>query len=224
MKFKDARVGMEVMVTGEHANKFPEGAVIIEKDDNDNSIKIRSKKIYDATDEIGLWFWDINSRSPKAERNSYDMEDIHLDDKFRSLPLLTHPFADCLGLDSIKVKCFVDRDGGIIKVKLGRVEARAKKAPQDKWDFQLGIGLALCRLKEKLAETQKPYFDEPCYYVLKNDLINHTTVGLGKGFLEDIIMYAMGNTFKTEQLAKDNMEEMVKRTNMIVDFCKKQGW
>ena len=152
------------------------------------------------------------------------MEDIHLDDKFRSLPLLTHPFADCLGLDSIKVKCFVDREGGIIKVKLGGVEARAKKAPQDKWDFRLGIGLALCRLKEKLAEHQKPYFGEPCYYVLKNDLINHTTVGHGKDFLDDIIMYAMGNTFKTEQLAKDNMEEMVKRTNMIVDFCKKQGW
>lgn len=223
MKFKDARVGMEVMVTGEQANKFPEGAVIVDKDDNDNSIRIRSK-VNSIVNVVELWFWDINSRSPKSERNSYDMEDIHLDDKFRSLPSSTLPLAGYLGLNFEKVKCFIDKEKGIIKVKQGCIEAKAKKAPQDKWDFRLGMGLALCRLKEKLAEHQKPDFGEPCYYVLKNDLINHTTVGHGKDFLDDIIMYAMGNTFKTEQLAKDNMEEMVKRTNMIVDFCKKQGW
>jgi hypothetical protein len=223
MKFKDARVGMEVMVTGEQANKFPEGAVIVDKDDNDNSIRIRSK-VNSIVNVVELWFWDINSRSPKSERNSYDMEDIHLDDKFRSLPSSTLPLAGYLGLNFEKVKCFIDKEKGIIKVKQGIIEAKAKKAPQDKWDFRLGMGLALCRLKEKLTEHQKPDFGEPCYYVLKNDLINHTTVGHGKDFLDDIIMYAMGNTFKTEQLAKGNMEEMVKRTNMIVDFCKKQGW
>lgn len=223
MKFKDARVGMEVMVTGEHANKFPEGAVIVDKDNNDNSIRIRSK-VNSIVNVVELWFWDINSRSPKSERNSYDMEDIHLDDKFRSLPSTTLPLAGYLGLNFEKVKCFIDKEKGIIKVKQGIIEAKAKKAPQDKWDFRLGMGLALCRLKEKLTDHQKPDFGEPCYYVLKNDLINHTTVGHGKDFLDDIIMYAMGNTFKTEQLAKGNMEEMVKRTNMIVDFCKKQGW
>lgn len=223
MKFKDARVGMEVMVTGEHANKFPEGAVIVDKDNNDNSIRIRSK-VNSIVNVVELWFWDINSRSPKSERNSYDMEDIHLDDKFRSLPSSTLPLAGYLGLNFEKVKCFIDKEKGIIKVKQGIIKAKAKKAPQDKWDFRLGMGLALCRLKEKLTEHQKPDFGEPCYYVLKNDLINHTTVGHGKDFLDDIIMYAMGNTFKTEQLAKGNMEEMVKRTNMIVDFCKKQGW
>lgn len=223
MKFKDARVGMEVMVTGEQANKFPEGAVIVDKDNNDNSIRIRSK-VNSIVNVVDLWFWDINSRSPKSERNSYDMEDIHLDDKFRSLPSSTLLLVGYLGLNFEKVKCFIDKEKGIIKVKQGIIEAKAKKAPQDKWDFRLGMGLALCRLREKLAEHQKPDFGEPCYYVLKNDLINHTTVGHGKDFLDDIIMYAMGNTFKTEQLAKDNMEEMVKRTNMIVDFCKKQGW
>lgn len=223
MKFKDARVGMEVVITGEHANKFPKGAIIAEKDVTDNSIKIVSKETY----EFELWFWDINSRGPypKTLRNAYDMSDIHLEDcGFRKLPPTTHLLAEYLGLDPEKVKCYVDKENSIIKVKQGDVEAKAKKAPQDKWDFRLGMGLALCRLKEKLAEHQKPDFGEPCYYVLKNDLINPSIAGLGKDFLDDIIMHAMGNTFKTEQLAKDNMEEMVKRANMIVDFCKKQGW
>lgn len=219
MKFKDARVGMEVVVTGEQADRFPEGAVIVEVDKRDFSVKLEGE--YGVT----LWFWDINSREPESQRNSYDMSDIHLKDGgFRKLPPTTLLLAEYLGLDPEKVKCYVDKENYIIKVKQDDVEAKAKKAPQDKWDFRLVMGLAFCRLKEKLAEHQKPYFGEPCYYVLKNDLINHTTIGHGKDFLDDIIMYAMGNTFKTEQLAKDNMEEMVKRTNMIVDFCKKQGW
>ena len=134
MKFKDARVGMEVVITGEHANKFPEGAIIAEKDGTDNSIKIVSKETY----EFELWFWEINSLPLKfVWHSSYDMEDIHLDDKFRSLPSSTLPFADYLGLDSEKVECFIDEEKGIIKVKQGDVEAKAKKAPQDKWDFHL---------------------------------------------------------------------------------------
>lgn len=219
MKFEDAKEGMEVVVTGEQADRFPEGAVIVEVDKNDSSVKLKGAY------GVSLWFWDINSRDPETQRNAYDMADIHLKDcGFRKLPLNTHLLAEYLGLDPEKVKCYVDKENSIIKVKQGDVEAKAKKAPQDKWDFRLGMGLALCRLKEKVAEPQKPDFGEPCYYVLKNYLINHTTVGHRKDFLDDIIMYAMGNTFKTEQLAKDNMEEMVKRTNMIVDFCKKQGW
>ena len=223
MKFKDARVGMEVMVTGEHANKFPEGAVIVEKDGNDNSIRIRSKvnSIFEA---VELWFWDINSRSPESGRNSYDMEDIHLDDNFRSLPSSTLPFVGYLGLNFEKVKCFIDKEKGIIKVRQGVIEAKAKKAPQDKWDFRLGMGLALCRLKEKLTEHQKPDFDEKCHYVLSPRTVYASHLGLKSDFIPDVILHAMGNTFKTEKGAEDHIEEMFRRTSMIVDFCKKQGW
>ena len=221
MKFKDARVGMEVVVTGENAKKFPKGAIIAEKDGTDNSIKIVSKETY----EFELWFWDIGSRPLNYEwHSSYDMKDIHVDDKFRSLPSSTLPFADCLGLDFEKVKCFIDKEKGIIKVKQGDVEAKAKKAPQDKWDFRLGVGLALCRLKEKLAEPRKPAFMEPCHYIVKDGVVNFTTLGLREDFIQDSVMYAMGNVFETQKEAEDNTEEMLKRANMLIEFCKKQGW
>ena len=224
MKFKDARVGMEVVVTGVHANKFPEGAIIAEKDYRDNSIKIISKETY----EFEFWFWDINSRPPKFDLTSYDMKDIHVDDKFRSLPSSALLFAGCLGLDFEKVKCFIDKEKGIIKVKQGDVEAKAKKSPQDKWDFRLGMGLALCRLKEKLTEKlteyQKPDFDEDCYYVLSPHTVYTMPNGLKSYFLVDTILHAMGNAFKTEKEAEDNIEEMARRTKMIAEFCKKQGW
>ena len=219
MKFEDAKVGMEVVVTGEQADHFPEGAVIVDVDKNDFSVRLKGAH------GLHLWFWDINSREPKSQLNAYDMSDIHLKDcGFRKLPTTTHILAEYLGLDPEKAKCYVDKENSIIKVKQGDVEAKAKKAPQDKWDFRLGMGLALCRLKEKLAEPRKPAFMEPCHYVVKDGLVNHTTLGLLEDFIQDSVMYAMGNVFKTEKEAKDNTEEMVKRANMIIEFCKKQGW
>ena len=218
MKFEDAKVGMKVAVTGEQADRFPEGAVIVDVDKNDFSVRLKGESGF-------LWFWDINSRAPETQRNAYDMSDIHLkDDGFRKLPPTTHLLAEYLGLDPEKVKCYVDKENSIIKVKQGDVEAKAKKSPQDKWDFRLGMGLALCRLTEKLAESRKPTFMEPCHYVLKDDLVNYNPLGLFEDFIQDSIMYAMGNVFKTKKEAEDNTEEMLKRANMIIEFCKKQGW
>ena len=221
MKFEDAKVGMEVVVTGEQADRFPEGAVIVDVDKNDFSVRLKGAH------GIHLWFWDINSRDPypETQRNAYDMTDIHLRDcDFRKLPTTTHILAEYLGLDPEKVKCYVDKENGTITVRQGDVEAKAKKASQDKWDFRLGMGLALCRLKEKLAEHRKPAFMKPCYYVLKDGLVHCTAVGLLEDFIQDSVMYAMGNVFKTEKEAEDNTEEMLKRANMIIEFCKKQGW
>lgn len=219
MKFEDAKEGMEVVVTGEQADSFPRGAVIVEVDKNDFSVKLKGSH------GAHLWFWDMNSRDPEPQRKAYDMADIHLkDDGFRKLPPTTHLLAEYLGLDPEKVKCYVDKENSIIKVKQGDVEAKAKKAPQDKWDFRLGMGLALCRLKEKLAEHRKPAFKEPCHYILKDGFVNFTTLGLNEDFIQDSVMYAMGNVFKTEKEAEDNTEEMLKRANMIIEFCKKQGW
>lgn len=219
MKFEDAKVGMEVVVTGEQAGRFPGGAVIVDVDKNDFSVKLKSAY------GVHLWFWDINSRDHENPRNVFDMSDIHLKDcEFRKLPPTTHLLAEYLGLDPEKVKCYVDKENSIIKVKQGDVEAKAKKAPQDKWDFRLGMGLALCRLTEKLAEHRKPAFMEPCHYVFKEGIINFTTIGLFEDSIQDSVMYAMGNAFKTRNEAEDNTEEMLKRANMIIEFCKKQGW
>lgn len=219
MKFEDAKVGMEVVVTGEQADRFPEGAVITDVDKNDFSVRVKGAH------GVRLWFWDINSRDHENPRNVFDMSDIHLKDcGFRKLPPTTHLLAEYLGLDPEKVKCYVDKENSIIKVKQGDVEAKAKKAPQDKWDFRLGMGLALCRLTEKLAEQRKPAFMEPCHYVLKDGTVDYTTFGLIEDLVQDSIMYAMGNVFKTQKEAEDNTEEILKRTNMIIEFCKKQGW
>lgn len=219
MKFEDAKEGMEVVVTGEQADKFPEGAVIVDVDKNDFSVRLKGKS------GLYLWFWDINSRGPETQLNAYDMSDIHLkDDGFRKLPPTTHLIAEYLGLDPEKVKCYVDKENSIIKVKQGDVEAKAKKAPQDKWDFRLGMGLALCRLKEKVSESKKPSFYTPYFYVVNPEVTHDSIMGIIPNYFTDDIRYAMGNVFHTQEEAESNRAEMARRTLMIVDFCKKQGW
>ena len=216
MKFEDVKVGMLVSVTGPKSVHFPNGAKVTEKDSHDNSIKIVDM------DTGCFWMYFFESDS------EYSMEYIHslVENKrsFRKLPSTTLKVATYLGLDAEKVTCYVDKENGTITVRQGNTEAKAKKAPQDKWDFRLGMGLALCRLKEKLAEPRKPAFMKPCYYVLKDGLVHCTAVGLLEDFIQDSVMYAMGNVFKTEKEAEDNTEEMLKRANMIIEFCKKQGW
>lgn len=216
MKFEDVKVGMLVSVTGPHSVHFPNGAEVIKKDSHDNSIKIVDRD----TGYFWLYFFESGVE--------YTMADIHplVESKhyFRKLPPKTIKVATYLGLDAEKVTCYVDKENGTITVRQGDTEAKAKKSPKDTWDFRLGMGLALCRLKEKLAEHRKPAFMEPCHYILKDGVAHFTTHGLSKDFIQDSVMYAMGNVFDTQKEAEDNTEEMLKRTQMIIDFCKKQGW
>lgn len=220
MKFEDAKEGMEVVVTGEQADRFPEGAVIEYVDKNDFSVRLKGAY------GVHLWFWDSNSHGPEEpQRTAYDMADIHLkDDGFRKLPPTTHLLAEYLGLDPEKVKCYVDKVNSIIKVKQDDVEAKAKKSPKDTWDFRLGMGLALCRLKEKVSESKKVPFQTPYFYAMTTETTNHSIVGIYPSFFMDAIQYAMGNVFHTEEEAESACKEMALRTQMIIDFCKKQGW
>lgn len=215
MKFEDAKVGMLVSVTGEHSVHFPNGAVVVEKDDGDNSIKIEDRKTW-----YKGWFFDRGV--------SYSMEDIHplVENKhsFRKLPATTLKVATYLGLDAEKVTCYVDKENGTITVRQGDTEAKAKKSPKDTWDFRLGMGLALCRLKEKVSESKKISFQTPYFYAMTTDTTNHSIVGIYPSFFMDAIQYAMGNVFHTEEEAESACKEMALRTQMIVDFCKKQGW
>lgn len=219
MKFEDVKVGMLVSVTGSHSVHFPNGAEVVEKDDRDNSIKIVDRD----TGSFWMYFFEFSGRYSMEDINPI-VEDTSTKSYFRKLPPTTLKVATYLGLDAEKVTCHVDKENGTITVRQGDTEAKAKKSPKDTWDFRLGMGLALCRLKEKLAERQKPAFKEPCHYILKDGSVNFTTLGLNEDFIQDSVMYAMGNIFKTQKEAEDNTKEMLKRTQMIVDFCKKQGW
>ena len=215
MKFEDAKVGMHVSVTGEYSDYFPNGAEVIEKDSRDNSIRIVNRKT-----ELKVWFFENSVQ--------FNLKDIHPSAKdtptFRKLPVNLLKMATYLGLDAENVTCYVDKENGTVTVRQGDKEAKAKKSPEDTWDFRLGMGLALCRLKEKVSESKKPSLYTPCFYVVDSERTSHSVVGIIPNYFPDAIRYAMGNVFHTEEEAESNRAEMTRRTQMIVDFCKKQGW
>lgn len=215
MKFEDVKVGMLVSVTGEHSVHFPNGAVVVEKDNGDNSIKIVDRKTW-----YKGWFFDRGI--------SYCMKDIHplveTKPSFRKLAPTALKMATYLGLDAENVTCYVDKENSTITVRHGDTEAKSKKSPKDTWDFSLGMGLALCRLKEKVSESKKIPFQTPYFYAMSTEETNHSIVGIYPSFFMDAIQYAMGNVFHTEEEAESACKEMALRTKMIVDFCKKQGW
>ena len=216
MKFEDVKVDMLVSVTGPQSVHFPNGAKVIGKDSHDNSIKIVDRD----TGCFWMYFFESDSK--------YSMEDIHplVENKhsFRKLPSTTRKVATYLGLNAENVTCYVDKENGTITVRQGDIEAKAKKSPKDTWDFRLGMGLALCRLKEKVSESKKVPFQTPYFYAMSTEATNHSIVGIYPSFFMDAIQYAMGNVFHTEEEAESACKEMAIRTQMIVDFCKKQGW
>lgn len=211
MKFEDVKVGMLVGVTGPHSVHFTNGAEVIEKCDTDLSIKIRNN-------DTGF-----NGRCSMEDINPI-VEDTSTKSYFRKLPPTTLKVATYLGLDAENVTCYVDKENGTITVRQGNIEAKAKKSPKDTWDFRMGMGLALCRLKEKVSESKKLPFQTPYFCAMSTEAINHSIVGIYPSFFMDAIQYAMGNVFRTEEEAESACKEMAIRTQMIVDFCKKQGW
>lgn len=226
MKFEDVKVGMLVGVTGSSSIHFPNGAEVIEKDATDLSIKIRNNDT-----GFKLYFFEPRREKSSIFSGRYSMEDINpiVEDTstksyFRKLPPTTLKVATYLGLDAEKVTCYVDKENGTITVRQGDTEAKAKKSPKDTWDFRLGMGLALCRLKEKVSESKKVPFQTPYFYAMTTETTNHSIVGIYPSFFMDSIQYAMGNVFHTEEEAESACKEMALRTQMIVDFCKKQGW
>lgn len=223
MKFEDVKVGMLVSVTGTHAVHFPNGAEVMEKCDSDLSIKIRNNET-----GFKMYFFEPRRKKSSIFSGRYSMEDIYpLDEAtahFIKLPSTALEMATYLGLDAENVICCVDKENGTIIVRQGDTEAKAKKAPQDKWNFRLGLGLALCRLKENLTESKKMAFQTPYFYAMSTEVTSHSIVGIYPSFFMDAIQYAMGNVFRTEEEAESACKEMALRTQMIVDFCKAQGW
>ena len=59
---------------------------------------------------------------------------------------------------------------------------------------------------------------------MSTEVTSHSIVGIYPSFFMDAIQYAMGNVFRTEEEAESACKEMALRTQMIVDFCKAQGW
>lgn len=113
------------------------------------------------------------------------------------------------GLD--KVKCYPN---GIIKVWYKSEDGetvykgKAKCHPNDAFNPEIGIKLAVQRIAEKINKPFVPTEDEAYYYVDDENLIYST---INHNTNKDALNIAIGNCFRTYNLARANTGVIMKR-------------
>lgn len=124
------------------------------------------------------------------------------------------------GLD--KVKCYPngtikvwyksEMDGGTV------YKGKAKCHPNDAFNPEIGIKLAVQRIVEKLNKPFVPAEGEAYYYVDDKNLIYST---INHNSNKDALNIAVGNCFKKHKQAQANADSIMKRIEKAAELLKK---
>lgn len=117
----------------------------------------------------------------------------------------------CYPNGTIKV-WYTDDDGETV------YKGKAKCHPNDAFNPEIGIKLAVQRIVEKLNKPFIPKFGESYYYISYNGEIK---VGLYNNALVDWLCVAMGNCFRNDKQALTNKNIIVKRIEKATELLKK---
>lgn len=117
----------------------------------------------------------------------------------------------CYPNGTIKV-WYTDDDGETV------YKGKAKCHPNDAFNPEIGIKLAVQRIVEKLNKPFIPKFGESYYYISYNGEIK---VGLYNNALVDWLCVAMGNCFRNDKQALTNKNVIVKRIEKATELLKK---
>lgn len=108
----------------------------------------------------------------------------------------------CYPNGTIKVWYKSEIDGGTV------YKGKAKCHPNDAFNPEIGIKLAVQRIVEKLNKPFVPAKDEAYYYVDDDNLVYST---INHNINKDALNIAIGNCFRTYSLAKANIGVIIKR-------------
>lgn len=107
---------------------------------------------------------------------------------------------------------YTDDDGETV------YKGKAKCHPNDVFNPEIGIKLAVQRIAEKLNKPFIPKFGESYYYISYNGEIK---VGLYNNALVDWLCVAMGNCFRNDKQAIANKNVIVKRIEKATELLEK---
>lgn len=222
MKFEEAKIGMEVIWNG--STKMKGTITII--DTQDKSVLVVSDDVF-----FKLWFFDA-SENPKFDLktlkpyNSIQFTkkppkfDIDLIDSKEFQDYVEGVIAKYEGTflpeDAHITYVSINKDGKIVTKDNKGNKGISKCHPDDAFNLEIGVQLAVQRLAEKtlfVPEDGKEYYSillttgEPYkstfYECIFNDLLNK----------------AMGNCFRTEEEAKKNKDKIISRHKTILKYA-----
>ena len=120
-----------------------------------------------------------------------------------------------------KIKCYpngtikvwyTDEDGGTV------YKGKAKCHPNDAFNPEIGIKLAVQRIAEKLKAPFVPAEGETYYYIDDKNLIYST---INHNSNKDALNIAVGNCFKKHKQAQANADSIMKRIEKAAELLKK---
>lgn len=117
----------------------------------------------------------------------------------------------CYPNGTIKV-WYKDEDGETV------YKGKAKCHPNDAFNPEIGIKLAVQRIVEKLNKPFVPEEDEAYYYVDDKNLIYST---INHNTNKDALNIAVGNCFENYKQARDNADVIMKRIEKATELLKK---
>mgnify|MGYP007078910962 FL=1 len=219
MKFEEAKVGMKV------SGKGMTGTIVV----IDKSDKSDKSCLISFSDDINLWFWDDDKRD-HLRFSLKDIEVMSTDVKVPKFDTGLSDSAEFTGyLNALKDKynklldanTYVTEvsisENGTIKVKDNQGnKAKAKCHPDDAFNIEVGLQLAIKRLAERLPFIPKD--GEEYYSILPTSGTVYSSVYYG-GIFSDAFNKAMGNCFRTEKVAKENKDKIMARYENILKLA-----
>lgn len=173
-------------------------------------------------DTVGIF--EGGQKSPKkTPKFDVALYDSHLFSNY--MGLVAEEEAKKVGLNFIggldKVKCYPN---GTIKVwyksKDGKTvyKGKAKCHPNDAFNPEIGIKLAVQRIAKKLNAPFVPAEGETYYYVDDENLIYST---INHNSNKDALNIAVGNCFRKNKQAQANADSIMKRIERATELLKK---
>lgn len=214
MKFEEAKVGMKVFSNG------MEGTITT-IDKNDKSVLISF------IDEVALWFWGDRRKNSRFSLEYVEvLTPIIKAPKFDTSLEDSAEFTDYLNALKDKYNKLLDvntyvtevsiSENGTIKVKDNHGnKAKAKCHPDDAFNLDIGMKLAIERLSKKgpfIPKSGEQYWK---VFSTKGNIIDMI---YNKGFFEQEIDIAIGNCFRTEEEAEKHKDKVIDKFKNILDL------
>lgn len=222
MKFEEAKIGMEVIWNG--STKMKGTITII--DTQDKSVLVVSDDEF-----FKLWFFD------DSENPTFDLKTLK---PYNSIQLTKKPPKFDIDLrDSKEFQSYVEtviakyekeflpegtclthvsirKDGEIVVKDNSGKTGISKCHPDDAFNIEVGLQLAMKRLAERLPFIPKD--GEEYYSILPTSGTVYSSVYYG-GIFSDAFNKAMGNCFRTEKVAKENKDKIMARYENILKLA-----
>lgn len=220
MKFEDAKVGMKVHINHPKVN-YNEG--IITSTIGSGAVFVEPLKHKQGD---GVWFWEGTDRYSLNDltlvKNKVPKFDIDLVDSKDFQDYVEGVIAKYEGTflpeDVHITYVSINKDGKIVTKDNKGNKGISKCHPDDAFNLEIGLKLAIQRLAEKAIFVPE---DGKKYYSILLTIGEPYKSTFYECIFDDLLNKAMGNYFRTEEEAEKNKDKIISRYKTLLKYAER---